>query len=195
MHKNFFIALLSTINRFGNYTKFLKLPDRNNTRRAFKRHEVLLKAGLVSLFVILLFAVVGKVQTEKRLQGRLGTSQISDRALAYTTIGFDFKEEQRPYDAERALKLAIEIDPKNSKQAYLGLAELYRFYMPEKDNEIPELLRRGLTYDPQDIILLRALAQYYERVGDIGEARHWYGQILEYYPQDAPARQKIDSLR
>jgi len=178
-----------------NFFKISAFIDYSKIRRVVKRHKILFLSGLLSLAVIFAFGIVGKIQSDKRFRERFDAVQTSNRATAYSELGFDFRDEQQTHDAERAFKLAIELDPKSQKQAYLGLAELYQFYIPEKDTETPEILRFGLLHDPRDIILLRALAQYYERVGNIGEARHWYGQIVEFYPQDAPARQKIDSLR
>lgn len=148
-------------------------------------------AALVGLTVVF----ISRENAKRDLEERVRSSERQTRSDAYTSVGFDLvKKENKPEDAERAFLRAIELDPKSQKQAYLGLAELYRFYMPEKDSEIPGILRSGLLYDPQDIILLRALAQYYERTKDIEQARHWYGTILHYYPQDVPAKQKIEEL-
>lgn len=180
---------------YKNFLKISLLFDYTQIRRAIRRHKVLLASGLLSLAVIFAFGIVDKIQSNKRFRERYQNIQISNRATGYSDLGFNFRDEQQAKNAERAFKLAIEMDPKTQKQAYLGLAELYQFYIPEKDGETPGILRQGLLYDPQDVILLRALAQYYERVGNIGEARHWYGQIVQFYPQDVPAKQKLDSLR
>ena len=149
---------------------------------------------MAAVVILLAFVFINQIYSNKRLEKRVDTVATESRADAYTNVGTDLKQELKPRDAERAFKLAIELDPKGQEQAYLGLAELYRFYMPEKDGETPAILRSGLLYEPQDIILLRALAQYYERTGDIGQARHWYGKIVDYYPGDVPAKRKIEEL-
>ena len=149
---------------------------------------------LAAVVILLAFVFINQIYSNKRLEKRVDTVATESRADAYTNVGTDLKQELKPRDAERAFKLAIELDPKGQEQAYLGLAELYRFYMPEKDGESPGILRSGILYEPQDIILLRALAQYYERTGDIGQARHWYGKIVDYYPGDVPAKRKIEEL-
>ncbi|MBI2462780.1 MAG: hypothetical protein HYV65_00915 [Candidatus Spechtbacteria bacterium] len=153
----------------------------------------ILSVGVI-VIVVVAWTFISDKNSERKLEERVQSSGISSRSLAYEKTGFDLKKENKSEDAERAFLRAIEFDPKNQKQAYLGLAELYRFYMPEKYFKTPELLRSGLSYDPQDIILLRALAQYYERTKDISNARYWYGQIINYYPNDIPAKQKIEEL-
>lgn len=117
-----------------------------------------------------------------------------NNASGYADLGFELKKERRYEDAERIFKKAIELDPINEKQAYLGLAELYRFAYPEKEKETPKLFIEGLSHNPRDIILLRALAQYYERTGDRREALRFYGKIVEFYPNDIPAKQKFEEL-
>ena len=122
------------------------------------------------------------------------SSYFDNRAAQYTELGFEFKNENRFEDAERAFLKAIELDPAHEKQAYLGLSEIYRFGLKEKDSKTPELFMKGLLHDPKDIILLRALAQYFERAENFSQSRYWYGKITEYYPNDIPAKQKLQSV-
>lgn len=146
---------------------------------------------ILAITVVAILAALGK-DDKKSFDER--SSYFDNRAAQYTELGFEFKKENRFEDAERAFLKAIELDPAHEKQAYLGLAEIYRFALKGKDSETPELLMRGLLHDPKDVILLRALAQYFERVENFSQSRYWYGKIIEYYPNDIPAKQKLQSV-
>lgn len=147
----------------------------------------------IIIIAILVFIVIFAASKDKK-SFEEQTQFFDNRAQKYTELGFEFKKENRFEDAERAFLKAIELDPAHEKQAYLGLAEIYRFALKEKDSETPELLTKGLLHDPMDIVLLRALAQYYERVENFSQSRYWYGKITEYYPNDIPAKQKLQSV-
>jgi tetratricopeptide (TPR) repeat protein len=142
----------------------------------------------IIVFILILSSGGGERSYKER------TQTFDDRAQKYTELGFEFKKENRFEDAERAFLKAIELDPVHEKQAYLGLAEIYQFALKEKDHETPEIFMKGLLHDPKDIILLRALAQYFERVENFSQSRYWYGKITEYYPNDAPAKQKLQQV-
>ena len=114
-------------------------------------------------------------------------------AAVYSQEGFQLKREHKFEEAEEKFKKAIELNPLEY-QPYLGLMEIYRFYMKDKAESIPSLLMAPLQYDPRNIIFLRALAQHYEGVENYVEARRWYGKIIEFYPTDAPAQQKFDEM-
>src|SRR3989338_2168760 len=114
-------------------------------------------------------------------------------AAIYIQEGFRLKKERKFEEAEAKFKMAIELNPLEY-QSYLGLTEIYRFYMKDKEESIPRLLMAPLQYEPKNIIFLRALAQYYESKNNYQEARKWYGKILEFYPGDAPAKQKFDEM-
>lgn len=145
---------------------------------------------ILAIAVIVIIALSGR--DKKSFDER--SSSFDNRAAQYTELGFEFKKENRFKDAERAFLKAIELDPVHEKQAYLGLAEVYRFALKEKDSETPELFMKGLSLDPKDIVLMRALAQYFERVENFSQSRYWYGKITEYYPNDIPAKQKLQEV-
>ena len=145
---------------------------------------------ILAIIVVIILASLGGGKRSYKER----TQSFDDRAQKYTEVGFEFKNENRFEDAERAFLKAIELDPVHEKQAYLGLAEIYQFALKEKDGETPELFMQGLLHDPKDIVLLRALAQYFERVENFSQSRYWYGKITEYYPNDAPAKQKLQSV-
>ena len=147
---------------------------------------------ILILAIIVVVVLISRGGGERSYKER--TQAFDDRAQKYTEVGFEFKKENRFEDAERAFLKAIELDPMHEKQAYLGLAEVYRFGLKEKDSKTPELLMKGLLQDAKDPILLRALAQYFERVENFSQARYWYGRITEYYPNDIPAKQKLESV-
>ncbi len=152
--------------------------------------KIILPIAIIAVIVFTLIFVSGG--SKKSFEER--SSYFDNRAAQYTGLGFEFKNENRFKDAERAFLKAIELDPAHETQAYLGLGEIYRFALKEKDSETPELLMKGLLHDPKDVILLRALAQYFERVENFSQSRYWYGKITEYYPNDIPAKQKLQSV-
>ena len=114
-------------------------------------------------------------------------------AAVYSQEGFQLKRERKFEEAEEKFKKAIELNPLEY-QPYLGLMEIYRFYIKDKAESIPRLLMTPLQYDPRNVIFLRALAQHYESVENYTEAKRWYGKIIEFYPTDAPAQQKFDEM-
>lgn len=154
-----------------------------------------MKKFLPLIILLVIAVVIMLVVSDKDKKGyEERTATFDNRAQKYTELGFEFKKENRFEDAERAFQKAIEFDPVHEKQAYLGLAEIYRFALKEKDSKTPEILLRGLSYDEKDIILMRALAQYFERAGSFSQSRYWYGKITEYYPNDLPAKQKLQEV-
>ena len=164
------------------------MPARGGSAFGGKKIILLIVTVVIIVFIIVSATSKNKKSFEER------SSYFDNRAAQYTELGFEFKKENKFEDAERALLKAIELDPAHEKQAYLGLAEIYRFGLKEKDGETPELLMKGLLHDSKDIILLRALAQYFERVENFSQSRYWYGKITEYYPNDIPAKQKLQQV-
>lgn len=148
--------------------------------------------SIIAISILVLIFIFASGGNEKSYNER--TQTFDNRAQKYTEIGFEFKNENRFQDAERAFLKAIELDPIHEKQAYLGIGEIYRFALKEKDIKTPELFMKGLSFDSKDIVLMRALAQYFERVGSFSQSRYWYGKITEYYPNDAPAKQKLQEV-
>ena len=88
--------------------------------------------------------------------------------LAWNGLGNAYRELSRYEDAEMAYRQAIIIQPQTAVY-YLNLADLYKRWPAVNsisDKEIKTTLEAGAKATDNDVALVRALVEYYTRVGD-----------------------------
>jgi superkiller protein 3 len=98
-------------------------------------------------------------------------------------------------DAEAAYLKVIEVNPK-WLSAYRALADLYRYQMLEKKDQIPVILKKGLDADPDNALyFVGPLAEYYKDFGTKDEAVQWYKRLLELDPTNVTAKDEMEQLK
>ena len=96
--------------------------------------------------------------------------------------------------AEEYFKKAIAVDPKNPR-GYSGLAEVYMYFLKEKEPEADDVLVRGLAALPDDVNLMKTLASLYERRGDHKVALEWWQKIQPKDPNNPSIASTIEELK
>lgn len=98
-------------------------------------------------------------------------------------------------NAELYYKKTFELNP-NNVRIILDLAQLYRFYMPEREGEIlPFVEVQGLRNNPNDPNLLIFLAEYYRyTVGNRGKAVEYYQKVIAVRPDDSALQKELKNL-
>jgi tetratricopeptide (TPR) repeat protein len=80
--------------------------------------------------------------------------------------------------------------------AYRDLADLYRYQMPERQSEIPNILKKGLDANPDnELYFVGPLAEYYKDFGSKDEAVKWYTRLLQLDPTNATAKEELEQLK
>ncbi|MEK7148332.1 MAG: hypothetical protein AAB770_00240 [Patescibacteria group bacterium] len=79
--------------------------------------------------------------------------------------------------AEENFKKVIILKPDYSR-GYSNLVHLYANSMKEKAVQIPEVYKKGIIANPNDVDLMVGLADYYKDEGSIAEAKKVYQQAL-----------------
>jgi len=100
-------------------------------------------------------------------------------------------DSSRLYKAEQELRRALQDDP-NSARGLASLAALY-LYQGRKDL-IPEVAKRALALNPDEIDAKIWLSNYYMANGEYAPARELINQILEGDPLFFPARMILGEI-
>ena len=122
----------------------------------------------------------------------IGTIEDSNE---YILFGEKFYSEGKFEDAELSYIAAINLAPGLSLRAYNSLDKLYQIELSEKESNISRIYLQGIAANPRSRMLLRGLAQYYERAGQLGQALVWYKKVFLIYPQDQSSYRKILELQ
>ncbi|MBI3442713.1 MAG: hypothetical protein HY007_03015 [Candidatus Sungbacteria bacterium] len=84
-------------------------------------------------------------------------------ATAFLNLGDLYTNYVKDYPkAEASYGGAIKADPKNV-MGYLGLSDLYVFFLKEKKAQAEGVLKEGIAANPGDVNLAHALSRLYER--------------------------------
>lgn len=86
--------------------------------------------------------------------------------------------------SEQNFRMAIKNDPKRP-EIYISLAELYYYSYKEKSHFADDAYLEGLAANPNDDMLMRGLAAYYQKINDTKNALSWWKKVLEKKPSDA----------
>lgn len=95
--------------------------------------------------------------------------------------------------SEKAYLKAIE-NEKHDINYFVGLAELYRYQIPEKSGQAADILEDGVRENPEDANMLKFAASYYAETGDPSRAIELYRQVLELEPGNDAVREEIRKL-
>lgn len=86
--------------------------------------------------------------------------------------------------SEQNFRQAIKNDSKRP-EIYISLAELYYYSYKEKTDLADNAYLEGLAANPNDDMLMRGLAAYYQKINDAKNALSWWKKVLEKNPSDA----------
>ncbi|MBI2462781.1 MAG: hypothetical protein HYV65_00920 [Candidatus Spechtbacteria bacterium] len=111
------------------------------------------------------------------------------------TLAKRFEEARQFEDAASSYKAAIDLEPGLQLAAYSALSRIYSEELSEKDSGLAHVYLRGLAESPKSRVLMRGLAEHYERIGEYVPAFQWYQKIVEMYPQDRYMQIKITELQ
>jgi tetratricopeptide (TPR) repeat protein len=118
----------------------------------------------------------------------------NDTLLLMNSADLYIRNKQNAEAAGAYLKV-VESNPK-WLAAYRSLADLYRYQMPERHEEIPSILQKGLDANPDnELYFVGPLAIYYKDFGPKDEAIKWYERLLELDPTNATAKEELDQLK
>lgn len=97
--------------------------------------------------------------------------------------------------AANAYLKVMEVNPKWIA-AYRSLADLYRYQMPERQIEIPSILKKGLEANADnELYFVGPLAVYYKDFGPKDEAIRWYERLIELDPENTTAKNELEELK
>ena len=98
-------------------------------------------------------------------------------------------------EAAGAYVKVMEVNPR-WLASYRSLADLYRYQMPERQIEIPSILKRGLEANSDnELYFVGPLAVYYKDFGPEDEAIRWYERLLELDPTNTAAKSELEELK
>jgi tetratricopeptide (TPR) repeat protein len=118
-----------------------------------------------------------------------------DNTLLLMNLADLYLRNQKYAEAEKNYLRVVEVNPK-WLAAYRGLADLYRYQMPEKQSEIPKILEKGLETNPEhELYFVGPLAIYYKDFGTKEEAIKWYGRLLELDPGNTTAKGELEEIK
>jgi predicted Zn-dependent protease len=100
--------------------------------------------------------------------------------------------QKRYAEAIQSLKRAAELDPQQSRYAYVYAVALQS---AGQEGEAQQVLRRGLTSDPSNADILTVLLQGSLRSGDLKEALAYAERLRVLRPDDTSLSQFIGRLK
>lgn len=95
--------------------------------------------------------------------------------------------------AERYFREAIRRDPANPS-LYAGLSEFYVFGPTPRLDLAARVLQEGLGKKPNDLGLLKALGDLYERQENYAQALEWWKKALTLDPKNPAMQEKVSEL-
>ncbi len=135
----------------------------------------------------------------KRTQGQEAAAEgvirealqvVPDSAALHHSMGLSLVRQQRSALAE--LELAVELDPGNTRFAYvLAVAQ----HSSGQESTAISTLEQALRTAPNNAELLSALASYHAAAGHRASALGYAERILELYPNDPNAAELVRSLQ
>lgn len=98
-------------------------------------------------------------------------------------------------EAEAAYLKVINANPR-WLAAYRSLADLYRYQIPEKQNQIPVILQKGLDANSDnELYFVGPLAEYYKDFGSKADAIKWFEKLIKLDPTNATAKDELQTLK
>ena len=119
-------------------------------------------------------------------------SRTPQAAVAHHALGLSLIRQKRYAEALQNLKRAAELDPAQSRYAYVYAVALQS---AGQEGEAREVLRRGLTSDPSNADILTILLQGSLRSADLREALAYAERLRTLRPDDTALSQFIGRLK
>ena len=136
----------------------------------------------------------GKLEDAIELYEKALEVKPDDTLLLMNSADLYIRNEQYPEAAGAYVKV-MEVNPK-WLAAYRSLADLYRYQMPERQIEIPSILKRGLEANSEnEIYFVAPIAIYYKDFGPEDEAIRWYERLIELDPENTTAKNELEELK
>ena len=99
----------------------------------------------------------------------------------------------KPEEAELMYKKALSINSKD-ENLIVGLADLYRYRLPGKENLYEPTLLDGLKAAPDNPSLVAALASYYRNSNQTQKAIEYYKKLIKLNPGNETAKEDLAEL-
>lgn len=136
----------------------------------------------------------GDLEEALRLYEKALEVKPDDTLLLMNIADLYTRNEQYPEAAGSYWKV-MQTNPK-WLAAYRSLSDLYRYQMPERQIEIPSILKKGLEVNPEyELYFVGPLAIYYKDFGPKEEAIRWYERLLELDPENTTAKNELEELK
>ena len=123
-------------------------------------------------------------QAEEYYQKALSINPKS--ALVWNNLGNTYREMLRLEEAEIAYQQSIEIVP-TSPTSYLNLTNLYTIWPVDdfdRHPRIPKVLLGALEATNRDMLIVRALINYYDNLGDVDNANKYRKELEDRDKED-----------
>lgn len=101
---------------------------------------------------------------------------------------------KEPINAEKAYLKAIENDPEDVTY-YVNLSNVYRYLIPDKQDQADDILLKGIEAVPDDSYLYNYLASYYVEKGEKEKAIEYFNKSLEIEPSNETIRKAVEELK
>ncbi|MFQ6618666.1 MAG: tetratricopeptide repeat protein [Fidelibacterota bacterium] len=180
----------------------LKLyKQQNNWEEAFKLLKLLQKKGKFGNgHILALYRIQSGLESlkagrfkESRIQFKKALKIDSNCAAAYYYIGKSYLDEGRKEDAINAWKNFVLLSPGPAHIVFNKLEEI--LFELGNFNEIENIYKSVLERDPENIQAMAALANIYEKKGEIDSAINLVETLLEKDPDSAIARTILIKLK
>lgn len=116
-------------------------------------------------------------------------------SLSFANLGELYWRYLHDYPAaEKNFRISIKNKP-NDPSTYISLSDLYSYSYREKSNLADDILLEGITANPGDVNLYRALAYLYERQKEYDKSIEWWQKVLEKEPDNKEVAATIEALK
>lgn len=126
---------------------------------------------------------------------KIGIEKYSRHEVMISNLAHIYEDAKEYNRAEIYYKKNIEINPKNVR-IIIDLANLYRFYMPEKKGEIlPLVEQKGLAQNQDEPNLMNYMAYYYRyELKNRDKALEYYHKLLALDPDNMAIKVELNNL-
>ncbi|MFH1430153.1 MAG: hypothetical protein ABIG71_01350 [Candidatus Uhrbacteria bacterium] len=114
--------------------------------------------------------------------------------LSFQNLGQLYEQEERFDLAAEQYLLAIDNAPR-IPHLYRMYVNLITYKMPERHQEIPRVLTKGLEIVPEGVDFMSMMAVYYRDQGQLEDALHWFELLLVFDQENETAKREAMEIK